>query len=322
MSGHQFLVALVWVLALLVVMALNIIFMDWYERKLIGHIHLRPGPMHTGWHGLLQPFADMLKMLGKEDIVPTGADKLFFWIGPMVVVVPLFLALTVLPVAPGAALADINHGLFFVFAMQTIVPFGITLIGWAGHNKWSLVGSLRAAAQLITYEIPMLIAALGVVMLAGSTRLTDIVQHQTVWWYALKLPIGFAIFFVTGLAEMNRTPFDLPEAESELVAGYHTEYSGMKFGFAMMSEYNSMLVGSWLLVLLFLGGWNLWPLPPSPLWVVLKVYLVQSFIVWIRGTYPRMRLDDMMEMSWKYLIPAGLANLLLVGVLGTVFPKF
>ncbi len=322
MTPRIFVFQLLGVLGLIVVLGLNIIIMDWWERKLIGHIHVRPGPMHTGFHGILQPFADMVKMMAKEDVVPTEADKLFFWAGPMIAVVPAFLAMAVLPLAPGFVLADIGHGLFFVFAMQTIMPFGFTLIGWAAHNKWSLVGGLRSAAQLISYEIPMLISALAVVMVAGSARLTDIVAAQATVWYVFKLPVAFALFLVTAVAEMNRTPFDMTEAESELVAGIHTEYAGMKFGLVMMAEYTAMLVGSWMIVLVFLGGWNLWPLPPSPLWVVLKVYLLQSFIVWLRGTYPRLRMDRIMELSWKYLIPAALANLLAVGVLVIVFKGF
>ncbi len=322
MNARIFLTQLLGALGLIVILGFNVIIMDWWERKLVGHIHRRPGPMHTGWHGILQPFADMLKMLSKEDIVPDRADRLFFWLGPAVAVVPAFMALAVLPLAPGFALADIGNGLFFVFAMQTIMPFGYTLIGWSGHNKWSLVGALRSAAQLISYEIPMLIVALGILLAAGSARLTDIVNAQSTVWYAVKQPIGLLIFFITAVAEMNRSPFDMPEAESELVAGIHTEYAGMKFGLVMMAEYTAMLVGSWMIVLLFLGGWHLWPLPPSPVWLVLKLYLVQSGIIWLRGTYLRLRVDTMMEMSWKYLIPASLANLMLVGVLATTFKGF
>jgi NADH-quinone oxidoreductase subunit H len=327
MTIHLFFLQLLGVLGLLAFMGFNGLFMDWWERKLIGHIHVRPGPMHTGWHGALQPLADVVKMLSKEDIVPDRADRLFFWMGPVIAIVPAFLAMAVLPLAPGFALADIGHGLFFVFAMQTIMPFGYTMIGWSGHNKWSLVGSLRSAAQLISYEIPMLIAALGVVMLAGTARLTDIVEKQATIWYAFKQPIGFAVFFITALAEMNRTPFDMPEAESELVAGIHTEYSGMKWGLVMIAEYTAMLVGSLMIVLLYLGGWNAPFMAATPAWlgaltIVVKLFLVQSFIVWIRGTYPRMRMDRTMEMGWKYLIPIALGNLVLVGVLAMVFPKF
>jgi NADH-quinone oxidoreductase subunit H len=206
--------------------------------------------------------------------------------------------------------------------MQTIMPFGFTLIGWAGNNKWSLIGGLRAAAQLISYEIPMLLAALGVVMAVGSTRLTDIVDAQAPVWFAVKQPIGFVVFLITAMAEMNRTPFDLPEAESELVAGYHTEYSGMKFGFVMMAEYTAMLVGSWLLVLLYLGGWHMPFLPPSPVWLIAKVYILQTVIVWFRGTYPRFRVATLMEMSWRYLIPIALGNLVLVGVIALLWPAF
>jgi NADH-quinone oxidoreductase subunit H len=321
MTPTIFMYQLLGVLGLIVVLGLNIIVMDWWERKLIGHIHVRPGPMHTGFHGILQPFADMVKFLAKEDIRPDNADRLFFWLGPMIAVVPAFLAMAVLPLAPGFVLADIANGLFFVFAMQTIMPFGYTLIGWAANNKWTLIGGLRSAAQLISYEIPMLLAALSVIMVAGTARLTDIVNAQATVWYVFKLPLAFVLFLVTAIAEMNRSPFDMTEAESELVAGIHTEYAGMKFGLVMMAEYTAMLVGAWVITLVFLGGWNLWPLPPSPLWVVLKVYLMQSLIVWVRGAWVRMRIDRTMELSWKYLIPEALGNLLIVGVLVIVFNR-
>ena len=215
-------------------------------------------------------------------------DRVFFWLAPMIAVVPAVLAMAVLPLTPGFVLADIGNGFFFVFAMQTIMPFGYTLIGWASRNKWSLIGGLRSAAQLISYEIPMLLSALAVVIVAGSGRLTDIVNAQAHVWYVFKLPLAFVIFVTTAVAEMNRSPFDMTEAESELVAGIHTEYSGMKFGLVMMAEYTAMFVGSWVITLVFLGGWHMWPLPPSWLWVVLKIYLVQSFIIWLRWTWVRL----------------------------------
>jgi NADH-quinone oxidoreductase subunit H len=322
MSGAQFLRAIVGIVGLIALMGLNTLFMDWWERKVVGHAHVRHGPFHHGWHGLLQPFADMVKMLGKEDIRPTSADAVFFWFAPGLPLVAAFVGLAAIPFAPGIVLADMKHGLFFIFAVQTVMPFGFTLVGWAANNKWSLIGSLRSAAQLISYEIPMLIAAMAVVLTASSMRLTEIVDKQATLWYVVKQPVGFVIFFVTMLAEMNRAPFDLPEAESELVAGYHTEYSGMKFGLVMMAEYTAMLLGSLLIALLYLGGWLMPMLPASPLWLMVKTYLVMTLMVWIRATYPRIRVDRMMEMSWKYLIPVSLANLLVVAIIATLVPGF
>jgi NADH-quinone oxidoreductase subunit H len=322
MTARIFLMQLLGVLGLIVALGVNVIIIDWWERKFAGHVQMRPGPLHTGFHGILQPFADMIKFLTKEDTVPDTVDRLFFWLAPMIAVVPAILAMAVLPLAPGFVLADIQHGFFFVYAMQTIMPFGYTLIGWASRNKYSLIGGLRSAAQLISYEIPMLLAALAVVLVVGSARITDIVDAQARVWYVFKLPLAFVIFTITAIAEMNRSPFDMTEAESELVAGIHTEYSGIKFGLVMMAEYTAMFVGSWVITLVFLGGWHMWPLPPSPLWVVLKIYAVQTFICWLRWTWVRLRMDSIMELSWKYLIPAALGNLVIVGGLAMAFKGF
>lgn len=321
MTPRLFLMQLAGVLGIIVILGVNVIIIDWWERKFAGHVQMRPGPMHTGFHGILQPFADMIKFLGKEDIVPEQADRLFFWVAPVIAVVPAILAMAVLPLSQGFVLADIQHGFFFVFAMQTIMPFGYTLIGWASRNKFSLIGGLRSAAQLISYEIPMLLSALAVVLVAGSGRITDIVNAQTHVWYAFKMPLAFVIFVTTATAEMNRAPFDVTEAESELVAGIHTEYSGIKFGLVMMAEYTALFVGSWVISLVFLGGWNMWPLPPSPLWLIAKIYIVQTFICWLRWTWLRLRMDSIMALSWKYLIPAALGNLVLVGGLAMALPK-
>jgi NADH-quinone oxidoreductase subunit H len=322
MTVRLFIYQLLGVLGLIVVLGVNVIIIDWWERKFAGHVQMRPGPMHTGFHGILQPFADMIKFITKEDTVPDTVDTLFFWVAPVIAVVPAILAMAVLPFGRGIVLADIAHGFFFVFAMQTIMPFGYTLIGWASRNKFSLIGGLRSAAQLISYEIPMLLSALAVVLVAGTANLTTIVEKQAHVWYAFKMPLAFAIFVTTAVAEMNRAPFDMTEAESELVAGIHTEYSGMKFGLVMMAEYTAMFVGSWVITLVFLGGWNMWPLPPSPLWVVLKIYVVQTFICWLRWTWVRLRMDSIMGLSWKYLIPVALGNLVLVGGLAMAFKGF
>ena len=322
MTGVVLVRAIAWAIGLILLMSFNALFLIYYERKVLGHIHLRPGPLHTGWHGILQTAADGLKMMIKEDVIPGRANRLFFWIAPAIVVVPAYLSYVTLPFQPGFAMAELGLGVFFIFAVVAVMPIGFTLAGWASHNKYSLLGALRSAAQQISYEVPMLLSVLGVVVMAGSLKFTEIVEQQKYVWYVFKQPLGFAILFITLLAEMNRTPFDMPEAESELVAGYHTEYSGMKFGLFMVAEYSALFVAGMITSLLFLGGWNMPFLPASFVWVLLKTYLIAAVVIWVRGTLPRIRVDMMMELGWKYLIPLSLANLLLAGVLSAIWPKY
>ncbi len=311
-----------WLLGLFVLMAMTALIGVYAERKVIGHFQARLGPMHHGWHGLLQLPADMVKMISKEDVVPYAADKILFQVAPMFVAVPAFVSLSAMTFMPGTAFVDMRHGLFFVFAMQTIMPVGFALIGWSCDNKYTLLGGLRAAAQLISYEIPMLLAAMGVVMSVGSMRLTDIAAAQATGpWFIVRQPIGFVIFSIAVLAEINRTPFDMSEADSELVAGYHTEYSGMKFGLVQLAEYTALLMGSYLIATLFLGGWNMPFLPASPVWLFLKTVLLMGSTMWFRSTFPRMKVDALMEMSWKVLIPVALANIMLIASLMLVLPK-
>ena len=315
MTGDMWLRTILWLVGLLLLIAVVTVMGVWWERKFIGHLQRRRGPLHHGWHGLLQLPADMIKMVGKEDTVPAAADRLLFQFGPVAAIVPAYAALVALTFAPGVALVDMTHGLLYVFAFETMLPLAFALIGWSCANKFTLLGGLRAAAQLISYEIPMLLAALGVVLAAQSMNLTTIVNAQTGVWYIVKQPLGFAIFSIAMLAEMNRSPFDLPEAESELVAGYMTEYSGMKFGFVQLAEYSVLLVGSYLIAVLFLGGWNMPFLPASWLWLALKIVLLMTATMWIRGTFPRLRVDTLTQLSWKWLLPAALANIMLVAAL-------
>ncbi|MHB0976832.1 MAG: NADH-quinone oxidoreductase subunit NuoH [Candidatus Aquicultorales bacterium] len=322
MSLALFATMLGWALGLLGFMALNAFFIIYLERKLLGHIHRRYGPMHTGPHGALQMIADGLKMILKEDVIPGAANKLFFWLAPIVVVVPAYLVYMTLPFQNGLAMADLGLGVFFVFAVTAMMPIGFTLAGWASHNKYSLLGALRAAAQQISYEVPLLLSVLGVVMMAGSMQFSEIVEKQQYVWYAFKQPLGFVLLVVAALAEANRTPFDMPEAGSELVAGYQTEFSGMKWGLFMLAEYSSLLVSGLLVSLLFLGGWNMPFLPDSFVWLLLKAYLFIFFVIWVRGTLPRIRVDIMMELGWKIMIPVGLANLMLAGLLSALWPQY
>ena len=322
MTGALWLHSVLWLVGLLLLIALVTVFGVWWERKFIGHLQRRRGPLHNGFHGLLQLPADMVKMLGKEDIIPDDADPVLFQLGPVLAVVPAIAMMGAMVFAPGFALLDLNHGLFYIFAFMTLIPLAFAVIGWSCASKFTLIVALRAAAQLISYEIPMLLAALGVVMASGSMRLSTIIDAQKGLWYIVKEPIGFVVFGIAILAEMNRTPFDLPEAESEIVAGFQTEYSGMKFGFVQLAEYASLFVGSYLVSALFLGGWNLAPLPASPLWLAIKIALVMTSTMWFRGTFPRLRVDSLMQLSWKWLIPIALVNVMLVSALVLALPGF
>jgi len=324
MSGGQWLHTVLWCVGLLLLIAVVTVIGVWWERKFIGHLQRRRGPLHTGFHGLLQLPADMVKMLGKEDIVPDAADPWLFQLGPILAVVPAIAMMGVLAFAPGFALLDLNHGLFYVFAFMTFIPLAFAVIGWSCANKFTLIGGLRAAAQLISYEIPMLLAALGVVMASGSMRLTTIIDAQKGVWYIVKEPLGFAVFAIAILAEMNRTPFDLPEAESELVAGFHTEYSGFRWAIFFLTEYANMITISAVATALFFGGW-LRPFPnvaalsfldviPGVIWYVLKVSCFLFVYIWFRGTFPRYRFDQLMALGWKTLIPISLVNLVLVAL--------
>jgi NADH-quinone oxidoreductase subunit H len=312
---------LIWLIGLLALFSLNALVGVYWERKVIGHVQGRHGPLHHGWHGLLQLPADMVKMISKEDIVPTDADPWLFQLAPMMALVPALTAFVALTFQPGAALLDMHHGVLFILALESVLPLAFALVGWSCSSKYTLLGGLRAAAQLISYEMPLLLAALGVVLTAGSMRISDIVAAQSGGWNVLKQPIGFVVFCVAVLAEMNRTPFDLPEAESELVSGYMTEYSGMKFGLVQLSEYSITFVGSYLVAVLYLGGWTMPFLPASWVWVALKTLAIMTSTMWIRGTFPRLRVDTLMALGWKWLLPAALVNVMLVATLALLLPR-
>lgn len=309
------------VAAALAFMTLNTMAVLYAERKIIGHMQVRMGPMRTGWHGLLQSPADVLKLLTKEDVVPAKADRWTFALAPAMVAAAAFTLLVTVPWQPGLVPRDLDIGALFVLAVASLTPIGIVIGGWASNNKYSLLGGLRAAAQQISYEVPMLLSVIGVVMLAGSMKLSDIVAAQGRVWFVMGPQVaGFVIFIITAVAEMNRIPFDMPEAESELVAGFATEYSGMRWAFFFVAEYTVMLVLSAMAALLFLGGWNLWGLQspdgPVPAWLVMltKTYLVTFFIIWLRATLPRTRVDQLMDLGWKVLLPLSLINVLATGV--------
>jgi len=282
-------------------------------------MQVRMGPMRVGWHGLLQPIADGIKSFFKEDIVPEQADKPLFLMAPIVCLVAMLVSLAVLPFAKGWVLADISIGLLFVFAMSSLASYGIILAGWASNSKYTFLGGLRSMAQVISYEIAMGLSLVGIMMISGSLNLSEIVEAQGSSFFGMYIfpqIIGFFVFFIAMLAETNRVPFDLPEAETELVSGYCTEYSGIRYAMFFMAEYIGMMVMASIGTICFLGGWNgPYDVPFfPPLWFILKVYGFMFVFIWIRATLPRYRYDQLMSLGWKLLIPLALANILLTGL--------
>jgi NADH-quinone oxidoreductase subunit H len=295
------------------------------ERKVLGWMQLRIGPNRVGPWGLLQTVADVLKLLLKEDIVPHKADRTMFLLAPIVAFVPSFTVIAALPFSEHLLLADITIGLLYVLAVSSISTLGIVLGGWASNNKYALLGGMRAAAQMISYEVPLLLSVVPVVMLAGSLRLGDIVQEQAggFWhWYIVPQFVAFGVFLIASVAELNRTPFDLPEAESELVAGYHVEYSGFRFAFFMLAEYMYVFAMAAMTTVLFLGGWHA-PHPaldvvPGVVWFVLKFVGVVFFLFWIRATLPRLRVDQLMGFAWTVLLPIALFDIVVTAIVQSI----
>ena len=282
------------------------------ERRGIGRFQVRLGPNRVGPFGILQPVADALKILVKEDITPTKRDKLVYWLAPVVAFVPALMIFAVVPFRSGALLADLNVGILYVVAISSISVVGVFMAGWGSNSKYSLIGAIRTVAQKISYEIPLGLSIVGVVLVAGSMSMTRIVEAQNIPFIFLQ-PLGFLIYFLAASAEINRTPFDLLEADSEIVAGYHIEYSGMKFGLFYLAEYTEALAMSAIITVLFLSGWR-GPLLPPFLWFLIKVLMVFSLIFWVRSTVPRLRIDQVMAFAWKCLLPLALINLLITGI--------
>lgn len=283
------------------------------ERKVSAFMQARLGPNRVGPFGILQSVADMLKLLGKEDIIPAQVDRLVWGIAPMLLFVPAALVYAVFPFDDGAIFADLNIGIFFVIAVsaQSVLPF--LMGGFASQNKYSLIGSMRIVAQMLSYEIPMIFALLGVVMLTGSLKMSTIVEAQSELWFICFQPLAFLIFVICATAETNRTPFDLVEGESEIIAGPFTEYSGMRWALFFLAEYANLLAASILAVTLFLGGWH-GPYLPGIVWFWLKVGAMIFLFMWFRWTFPRFRVDQMLSFGWKVLLPAALCNILLTGI--------
>jgi NADH-quinone oxidoreductase subunit H len=300
-------------------MLLSVTYLTWLERKLIGHIQVRYGPMRVGPHGLLQPIADGLKLMFKEDIIPEAADRKLYLMAPALALVPAFISFAVIPFGSQVrvfgrtidlVITDINVGLLYLFGMTSLGVYGIVLGGWASNNKYALLGGLRSSAQMISYELSLGLSVVGVVMLSGSLSLVEIVRAQSTVWFVVLQPIGFLIFLICATAETNRAPFDLPEAETELVAGFHVEYSSMRFAMYFIAEYANMITVAALATTLFLGGWR-GPVLPGVVWFLIKLFLFIFLFIWLRATLPRFRYDQLMRFGWKVLLPAALANIVI-----------
>ncbi len=311
------------VLLFLVIVAAYLV---WVERKFLARLQVRYGPNRAGPFGLLQPLADVVKMITKEDTVPDGADRVLFLLAPAVVATTAFLMFAVVPFGRDITLwgrpvplvvTDLNIGLLFVFAMSSLGVYGVALGGWASNSKYGLLGGIRGAAQMISYELSLGLSLVPIVMLAHSFSILDIVQAQARYPFILVEPVAFLIFIVSAMAESKRIPFDLPEAENELVAGFHTEYSGMRFGLFFLGEYVHIIVFGGIVSVLFLGGWRGPWLPPI-VWILIKIFLVALFMIWVRGTLPRLRYDQLMALGWKVLIPLALLNILATAVVGLI----
>ncbi|HZP89117.1 MAG TPA: NADH-quinone oxidoreductase subunit NuoH [Burkholderiales bacterium] len=310
--AHPTLVTLANIFGVLIVLLVWAAGLIWFERRMLALWQDRYGPNRVGPFGLLQVVADMIKILSKDDWIPPFADRALFVLAPAVIVVTVLVAFAVVPVSPGIGVVDLNIGLLFVLAMTSLGVYSVVLGGWASNNKYALLGGLRASAQMLSYEVFMGLSLMGVVMVAGTFDLRAIVEAQRDLWFVVPQFLGFITFTIAGIAETHRMPFDLPEAESELIAGYHTEYSGMKFGLFFVGEYIAIILISALIVTLFFGGW-LGPWLPPLVWFLLKTALVITFFVLLRAALPRPRYDQLMSYGWKVLLPLTLVNLLVTG---------
>jgi NADH-quinone oxidoreductase subunit H len=327
------------VLVAFVFVLLTVAYATYAERKIIGHMQVRLGPMRTGWHGLLQPIADGLKLFFKEEIIPAQSSKFAFLVAPLVALIPAFISFAVIPFGEtitiggyqiplqiaavydpaGDRVLDVNVGVLYILGMASLGVYGIVLAGWSSNSKYSLLGGLRSSAQMVSYELAAGLAIVSVFMLSESLSLQKIVADQAGYaWYAFKQPVAFIVFFICSLAEINRTPFDLPEAETELVSGFCTEYSSMKYAMFFMAEYANMVTVCAVTTTLFLGGWHGPAFLPGWIWFIIKVYFLIFVCMWIRATYPRYRYDQLMRLGWKFFLPLTLLNVVATGIIVTL----
>ncbi|HEX6263558.1 MAG TPA: NADH-quinone oxidoreductase subunit NuoH [Actinomycetota bacterium] len=314
----------VWVVLALKVVVVMVFFLTapmaigYTEHKVLAHMQHRLGPMEAGrFHGWAQLIADGVKFIQKEDVVPSAADRWVFSLAPAVFMIPVVLVFAVIPFGQDVWAENLDVGLFFVMAISAISVIGVLMAGWSSANKFSLIGALRAAAQLIAYELPLILAAVAVAMLAGTLSLVGIVEAQRSFWYVLVQPVGLLIFLVASIAELTRPPFDMPIADSEIIFGAYTEYTGMKFAFFLLAEYAGIVALSAVASVLYLGGY-LGPFLPAPIWMLLKIGGLSFFIIWLRATYPRLREDQLQRFSWIVLIPLALANILVTAIVKVV----
>lgn len=312
------------ILVVVTVVMLSVAYATYAERKVIGAMQVRMGPSHVGWKGLLQPFADAVKLIAKEDLNPNMVDKPVYILAPILGFVPALLAFAVIPygdkfvmfgIEMQPYITDINIGLLYVLAFSSVGTYGIIMSGWASNSKYAMLGSLRSTAQVISYETAMGLALVGPVLLAGSTSLREITLAQSNgMWFFIPQFVAFIIYVISAVAETNRAPFDLPEAETEIVAGFHVEYSSMKFALFFLAEYANMYVVSAICAICFLGGFN-GPILPGFVWFIIKVCAFMFFFLWLRATLPRLRFDQLMHLGWKILIPIALVNILVTSVI-------
>lgn len=294
---------------------LNAVILVWLERKVAGHMQFRLGPMEVGPHGILQTLADGIKLVSKQLVIPDEADKPLFLLAPIVSLVPIFAAMVPLPFSETVQAWELNIGLLLIIALGLLNTLGILLAGWGSNNKYALLGGARAVAQILAYKIPLLICVMTIIMMTGSFSLRDIAIAQQGGWNVLYQPLLFIVYIITVTLETNRSPFDFSEAESELVAGFHTEYSGMGFSLFFLAEYSYMFIAAGLASVLFLGGWQ-GPWLPGVVWTLIKIYSIIFLMMWFRWTFPRVRIDQMLSFGWKILLPISLANFIITaGVL-------
>jgi NADH-quinone oxidoreductase subunit H len=309
--------------AVLLALLLLAAYLVWLERKFLARLQIRYGPNRAGKFGLLQPIADTVKMLTKEDIVPAAADRFIFLLAPAVVATTALMIFAVVPFGSSLSLfgekvplviTDLNVGLLYVFALSSLGVYGVAMGGWASNSKYSLLGGIRGAAQMISYELALGLSLVPIVMLADSFSIVEIVKAQEKYPFILVQPFAFVIFMISAMAESKRIPFDMPEAENELGAGYHTEYSGIRFGLFFLGEYVHLQALGALVAVLFLGGWR-GPILPPPVWLFIKIIFIALIMIWVRGTLPRLRYDQLMALGWKVLIPAALLNIMITGAI-------
>lgn len=306
------LLLLQWAVILMIV-TFNVLILIWLERKVSGFMQERLGPNRLGPFGVFQTIADTLKLLTKEDIVPAGTDRWIFKTAPMFFIIVAVMLYIVIPMGRDMAIIDLNIGLFYFISVGALSTICLLMAGWGSNNKWSLLGAMRAVAQMISYEIPLAFSLLGVVMITGTLNLGEIVAAQHKVWFVLLQPVACMTYFIAATAELNRGPFDMPEAEQELTAGAFTEYTGMRWALFFLAEYTNLVAVSALAATLFLGGWQ-GPWLPSWIWIIAKTYFIMLVFMWLKWTFPRIRMDHLMAFSWKVLIPVSLANIVLTGV--------